>query len=81
MRSAALPRPYSAFSTRKRVPGPHSAFGVSVPAPGRHARRLARLRARLARRFPVRAIEITLPRSGSRYRLLVPADQDRKSVV
>jgi predicted nicotinamide N-methyase len=71
MHRARPRRPYSAFRT------PRSAFAVSVPAPGRHARRLARLRARLARRFPVRAIEITLPRSGSRYRLLVPADQDR----
>lgn len=40
-------------------------------------RRLARLRARLAGRLALGEGEVTLPRAGRRYRLLVPADHDR----
>lgn len=40
-------------------------------------RRLARLRARLAGQLALGDGEVTLPRAGRRYRLLVPADHDR----
>lgn len=40
-------------------------------------RRLTRLRARLAGRLALGEGEVTLPRAGRRYRLLVPADHDR----
>ena len=40
-------------------------------------RRLSRLRARLARQLALRETAVTLPRSGRRYELLVPADHDR----
>lgn len=42
-----------------------------------HERRLARLRARLARRLALRDETIALPRSGREYALLVPSDHDR----
>jgi predicted nicotinamide N-methyase len=40
-------------------------------------RRLARLRARLAGQLALGDGEVTLPRAGRRYRLLIPADHDR----
>lgn len=41
------------------------------------ARRLERLRARLARRLALRDVEVLLPQAGRRYQILVPADHDR----
>lgn len=48
----------------------------SVLGPGL-ARRLARLRARLARQLALKEAAIALPRSGRRYTILLPADHDR----
>ncbi|MGN6699187.1 MAG: class I SAM-dependent methyltransferase [Thermomicrobiales bacterium] len=41
------------------------------------ARRLARLRARLAERLALRDVPVLLPRTGHTYQVLIPADQDR----
>ena len=41
------------------------------------ARRLARLRARLAERLALRDMPVRLPRTGHEYQVLTPADHDR----
>ena len=44
---------------------------------GKDERRLAHLRARLARRLALKDATVTLPLTGRRYAILLPADHDR----